>query len=112
MPGNDDGGDEKDSGRDGSNVIRPDQFKQNDVDIRVAPILKNPEDQPDDEKSKIYSRGMRLGAFVAGGGFLTLAAVDAMINPFPATEKFFAGTGIALMAIGITGKMPKDSGGE
>ena len=54
----------------------------------------------EDKKDKKYSRLMRLGSFTLGCGFLVLGAVDAMVDPFPGPETFFAGTGITLIVIG------------
>ncbi|MEQ1846492.1 MAG: hypothetical protein ABL983_13080 [Nitrospira sp.] len=61
----------------------------------------------EDDKDKQYSRIMRTGSFVAGCGFLVLGAVDAMFDPFPGPETFFAGTGVTLITIALTGKSPK-----
>ena len=66
----------------------------------------------DDDKDKKYSRLMRVGSFVAGFGFLALGAADAMFDPFLGPETFFAGTGISLIVIGVTGRPSKTKGGE
>jgi len=55
-----------------------------------------------------YTFAMRVGAFAGGVGFLALAAADAMFDPFPGPETFFAGTGITLIGIGVAGRAPKN----
>lgn len=66
----------------------------------------------EDDQDKEYSRMMRVGSFVAGIGFLGLAAADAMFDPFPGPETFFAGTGVSLIVIGATGKSPNPKDDE
>lgn len=63
----------------------------------------------DDER---YTLWMRVSSFAAGVSFLGLAAADAMFDPFPGPETFFAGTGIVLIGIAVTGKPPKRPNGD
>ncbi len=64
-----------------------------------------------EQRHQRITLAMRIGAAVAGGVFLGLAAVDAIFGVFPAEEKFFAITGTALIVIGITGRWPRGLSG-
>lgn len=59
------------------------------------------------EASERRMRTHRQTFVVASGGmFLLLAGVDAMYDPFVATHYFFATTGAALQALGVSGVLP------
>ena len=62
-----------------------------------------------EEKQRLTkaTRQMRIASFFGGCGCLVLSVVDAIADPFPGLETFFALTGVSLVTIGVTGKMPK-----
>ncbi|MEM9733291.1 MAG: hypothetical protein AAF903_07375 [Pseudomonadota bacterium] len=49
----------------------------------------------------------RLGALATGFGLIGLGAADAVFDPFPGPETALFTAGIALVAIGVTGKRSK-----
>jgi hypothetical protein len=66
----------------------------------------------DSGNDKRFSPMMRVGSFSVGCVFMVLAGVDAIFDPFPGPETFFATTGIALITIGVAGQPPKNGGGK